>query len=84
MEEIGAKIDSLAEQVGRIAASINGLNTIGRAIHEEAGSLSTQAREMLKMFADSNDRMSLWAVGAAAIREFPNLGLPFPLFYRPA
>lgn len=51
-EQIDHKLDAIATAVTELAGKIDGLNTLDRAVSQDADTLSTQAREILKLFAD--------------------------------
>lgn len=50
LESIDAKIDQLTSMVAEVSSRIEGLSSIDRVISVEHGGLSTQAREILKLF----------------------------------
>ncbi|MEO5916748.1 MAG: hypothetical protein ABIS50_21145 [Luteolibacter sp.] len=52
LDQVSGKLDELAFAVAGLAVKIDGLNTLDRAISHDTDTLSTQAREILKLFAD--------------------------------
>jgi hypothetical protein len=52
IDEVNGKLDAIAAAICGLAVQIEGLNTLDRAVSQDAQTLSTQAREILKLFAD--------------------------------
>lgn len=62
--EINGKLDAIALAIGGLTAQIDGLNSLDRAVFADKSTLSTQAREILKLFADrKNDTTMLFTGG---------------------
>lgn len=52
MDQVNGKLDAIAAAVGGLTVQIDGLNTLDRAVFADKSTLSTQAREILKLFAE--------------------------------
>lgn len=53
LEQIDAKLDSISNALSRLAAKVEGLGGLDRAVQEEAKGLSSQAQEILKLATDT-------------------------------
>lgn len=83
IDKIDHKLDAIANSVAELASKIDGLNTLDRATSESSGTLSTQAREILKLFADRTEDTHLclkpWGDQGTPVLVFTPTGVSFSM-----
>jgi hypothetical protein len=78
IDEVNGKLDAIATAICGLAVQIEGLNTLDRAVFADESVPSTQAREILKLFADQVDATGMmvapWGLHGRKVLAFIPVG----------